>query len=37
MDQNEIDYWCNEFPMLDREEVIDILEAVQLDEQKEML
>jgi len=32
MDQTEIDYWCKEFPSLDRQEVIDILEAIENDE-----
>ena len=35
MYQVEIDYWCNEFPTLDREEIIDLLEAVNLDIQRE--
>ncbi len=27
----EIEYWCKEFPSLDKQDVIDLLEAVQDD------
>lgn len=30
MDPKEIDYWCKEYPDLDREEVIQILEVLDV-------
>ena len=27
----EIEYWCKEFPDLDREDIIDLMEASELD------
>ena len=31
----EIDYWCKEFPDLDREEVVDILSVIEFSTVKE--
>jgi hypothetical protein len=31
VDPDEIEYWCKEFPSLDRQDVIDLLEACQDD------
>ncbi len=28
---DELDYWCNEFPTLERREIEEILEAIELD------
>ena len=30
MDKEEIDYWCEEYPGLTREEVIEVLEIIEL-------
>ena len=31
---DEIEYWMNEYPDLDREEVIELLEAIELDDKE---
>ena len=35
MDPEEVNYWCKEFPDLDRDEVISILEVIEINELKE--
>ena len=35
VDKEEIDYWCKEFPDLDRQEVIEILSVIEVTSVKE--
>ena len=35
VDNEEIDYWCKEFPDLDRQEVIEILSVIEFSTVKE--
>ena len=35
IDEDELEYWCKEYPDLDREEVIAILECVDIESTKD--
>lgn len=35
MDQKELEYWMEEYPELDEEEILDILEAISMEENDE--
>ena len=35
LSEKEIEYWCEEYPDLDRSEVIEILEMIEINREKE--